>query len=130
MGRLLLNWAINAAAIAAAFHFVPGIHPEGNSLLALLGLAVIFGFLNALIRPLVKLFTCPFLVLTLGAGILLINALMFWLAGFVGTAFDVGFRVEGFWPAFMGALVVSVVSFLLHLVFPDSRGSEDRGSDR
>lgn len=130
MPRILMNWFINAAAIGAAFWLVPGIEREGRSLMAVLGLAFIFGLLNAVVRPVLKLFTCPFLVLTLGFGILLINALMFWMAGYIGRAFDVGFRVDGFWPAFVGALVVSVVSFLLHLIFPERSGDEDRGSDR
>lgn len=125
MLRLLVHWVITAVAIGAAFYFVPGIHPQGQSFLALLGLAVVFGLLNAIVRPIMKLVTCPFLVLTLGLGILLINALMFWLTGWVGQAFGVGFQVQGFGPAFFGALVVTAVSFVLHLFLPE-RTEEDR----
>lgn len=126
MGRLLLGWIINAVAILAAFKLVPGIHESAQSVPALLGIALVFGLLNAVVRPLVKLFTCPFLLLTLGLGILLVNALMFWLTGMVGSAFGVGFKVDGFGPAFMGALVVSIVSFVLNMFLPDKKDDEDR----
>ncbi|HEY4694170.1 MAG TPA: phage holin family protein, partial [Bellilinea sp.] len=80
-------------------------------------LALIFGLVNAIIRPLLMAVSCPILILTLGLGTLLINTAMFWLAGVIGTQFGVGFTVNGFVGAFLGALVVSVVSFILSLFF-------------
>jgi len=123
MTRLLLRWAINAVALWVAITFIPGIHAQ-DGWLSLLGLALIFGFVNALFRPLLKFLTCPLIVLTLGLFILLINTLLFWLSGLIGQYFGVGFTVDGFWPAFLGSLVVSLVSMALTLLVKDEL--EDR----
>jgi putative membrane protein len=120
--RLLIRWAIIAVAIWVAIRFVPGIHPTQNSLEAIIVIALIFGLVNAVIRPIVALLTCPLVILTLGLGTLLINTLMFWLAGVIGQQFGFGFRVDGFWPAFLGALVVSIVSMVLSAVLGERRG--------
>jgi putative membrane protein len=75
---------------------------------------------NAFIRPLLTLLSCPFVLLTLGLFMLVINALCLWLASWLATAlFGAGFNVDGFWPAFWGSIVVSIVSFLLSLFLPD-----------
>ncbi len=124
--RTILHCLINAAAIWAAFLLIPGIHAQHQSLLALLILAAVFGLLNTFVRPVLKLLSCPMLILTLGLGTLLINAFMFWMTGWVASAFGVGFQVSGFWPAFFGALVVTVVSSLLHLVLPTGDAGEAR----
>jgi putative membrane protein len=127
MQRLILRWAINAVAIWVALTFVPGIHQTQTGWLPIIGLAVIFGVVNALLRPLIELLTCPLIVLTLGLGTLLINTLLFWLSGQIGQYFGVGFTVDGFWPAFFGALVVSVVSVVLTLFVKDElRGRRRR----
>ncbi len=118
MIKLILRWAINAVALWVAITFVPGIHATGGWL-GLLGLALIFGFVNALFRPLLKFLTCPLIILTLGLFTLLINTLLFWLSGLIGQYFGVGFTVDGFWPAFLGGLVVSVVSMVLTLFVKD-----------
>ena len=118
MTRLILRWAINAVALWVAITYIPGIHAQGGWL-ALLGLALIFGFVNALFRPLLKFLTCPLIVLTLGLFTLLINTLLFWLTGLVGQYVGVGFTVDGFWPAFFGSLVVSVVSMVLTVLVRD-----------
>jgi len=127
MGRLMIGWLVNAMAIYAAFQMVPGIHAASQGFAALLFVAFVFGLVNALIKPVVKLFTCPFLILTLGLGILIVNAFMFWLAGYAASAFGVGYHVDGFKPAFFGALVVSAVSFVLNLVLgsPEDDDAED-----
>ena len=126
MIRLILRWAINAVALWIAITFIPGIHAHGGWI-SLLGLALIFGFVNALFRPLLKFLTCPLIILTLGLFILLINTLLFWLSGLIGQYFGVGFTVDGFWPAFFGSLVVSLVSMVLTLFVKDEL--EDRHSD-
>ena len=115
MWKLLVRWGINAIALWVAITFVPGIHAQA-SWPGLLGLALIFGLVNALLRPLLSLLTCPFLILTLGLGTLLINTLLFWLSGLIGERFGVGFTVDGFWPAFFGSLIVTLVSVVLTLV--------------
>jgi putative membrane protein len=119
MSRFFLRWLFNAVGLYAAVAFVPGIHPQSASWLSFLLLALIFGLLNALVRPLLKFLTCPLIILTLGVFTLVINTFLFWLAGVVGTNFNVGFTVDGFWPAFLGGLVVSVISVVLTAIFKD-----------
>ncbi len=116
--RFVLRLIINAVALWVAFQLVPGIQ-EPAGWLPIVVLALIFGLVNALVRPLLELITCPFLVLTLGLGILLINTLLFWLTGLIGNVWNMGFTVGTFWDAFLGALIVSVVSFVLSLVLRD-----------
>ncbi|HVN53217.1 MAG TPA: phage holin family protein [Anaerolineaceae bacterium] len=115
MTKFILRWAINAVALYAAVALLNGhgITPQSTNWLSFLWLALIFGLVNALFRPLLTVMTCPLIILTLGLGTLLINTLLFWLSGLIGTSFGVGFRVDGFWPAFLGALIVSVVSIVL-----------------
>lgn len=121
MMKFILRWAINAVALYAAVALLDGhgITPQSTNWLSFLWLALIFGLVNALFRPLLTLMTCPLIILTLGLGTLLINTLLFWLSGLIGTYFGVGFRVDGFWPAFLGALIVSVVSLLLSALLKD-----------
>jgi putative membrane protein len=121
MTRLILRWAINAVAIWAAISLMQGrgIEVEAGGWAPILILAVIFGLLNALVRPVIELLTCPLIILTLGLGTLLINTLLFWLTGVIGDMFDAGFTVTGFWPAFLGALIVSLVSMALTMLLRD-----------
>lgn len=119
MSRFFVRLAINAVALYAAIQLVDGIHAETTHWLAILGLALIFGVLNALLRPLITLLTCPLVILTLGLFTLLINTLMFYLAGVIGRLFDIGFTVSGFWPAFLGGLITSIVSVILSMVFKE-----------
>jgi len=119
MPKFLIRLAINAVALYAALTIMEGngVTLVNNTWLNILILAFIFGVINATLKPLMMVLGCPFLILTLGLGTLLINTALFALAGWIGNLFQVGFTVSGFWPAFLGALIVSVVSFLLGLVF-------------
>ena len=117
MTKFLLRWIINAIAIFLAIKFVPGIHLE--SLFSIIWLALIFGLANAFLRPLLKLLTCPLIILTLGLFTLLINAFLFWLTGQIGQAFGIAITFDGFWPIFLGALVISIVSIVLSLILKD-----------
>ncbi len=121
--RGLLHLLINALAVWATVYLVPGIEvlPDGPQWAAIVVFALILGLINALLRPLLKLLTLPVLILTLGLFSLLINTLTFWLAAMVGEYLHVGFYVRGFWAAFLGALVVSVVSSVLSLLFQPDR---------
>jgi putative membrane protein len=119
MKRFLFRWAINAVALYAAIQIVPGIEAQTTHWTALFGLALIFGFLNALLRPLLTLMTCPMILLTLGLFTLVINTLMFYLAGTIGRSFGIGFYVNGFWPAFFGSIITSLVSMVLSVVFKE-----------
>jgi len=121
LNRFILLWLINAVALYAAVTLVPGITVQSTNWLSFIWLALIFGLLNALLRPLLKLLTCPLILLTLGVFTLVINTFLFWLAGVIGTKFSVGFTVAGFWPAFLGGLIVSVVSAALTMIFKDDK---------
>jgi putative membrane protein len=109
--KILLRLLINAIALWAAVEIVPGIY--------------------ALIRPLVAFFTCPMIILTLGLFIFIINAVMLWLTAWLAGLFNLGFGIEGgFWPAFWGALVISLVSFAISLVVKDEANERLRRRDR
>jgi putative membrane protein len=114
MRRFLLRWAIHAVAlyVAVGTNFIPGIEAQDTRWWAIVGLALIFTLVNALLRPILKLITCPFILLTLGLFTLVINAVLFWLTGWIGQGFDIGFRATPA-GAFWGGLVVGVVSALL-----------------
>ena len=118
MTRFILRWAINTAAIYLAIRFVPGISLQ-SGWVSVIWLALIFGLVNALLRPLLKLLTCPLILLTLGLFTLLINTFLFWLTGQIGHFFGIGITVNGFWPAFLGGLVVTVVSVVLTFILKD-----------
>ena len=118
MTKFILRWVINAIALFAAVSLVSGINLQG-SWTSILWLALIFGLINAFLRPLLKLLTCPLIFLTLGLFTLLINTFLFWLTGQVGQTFGVGFTVAGFWPAFLGGLIVTVVSVIMSLILKD-----------
>jgi putative membrane protein len=119
MNRFIIRWAINAVALYAAIQLTPGIHSQNTDWGAILGLALIFGLINALISPILKLLTCPLIILTLGLFTLLINTFIFYLAGQIGTWFGIGFEVAGFGAAFLGGLITSIVSIFLTLLLKD-----------
>jgi putative membrane protein len=118
MTKFILRWVINAIALFLAVYLVPGVNLQGGWV-SVLWLALIFGLINAFLRPLLKLLTCPLIVLTLGLFTLLINTFLFWLTSQVGQAFGIGFTIDGFWPAFLGGLVVTVVSVIMSLILKD-----------
>jgi putative membrane protein len=115
----LLRLLVNAAGLWAATRFVPGVTYTGDAL-PFLGVALVFGVLNATIRPVAKILTFPLIVLTLGLFALVVNGLMLWLTSSLSAALGLGFSVSGFWAAFWGALVVSIVSTLLSILVTDS----------
>ena len=128
--RLILRLLANAAALAVATFLLAGISltaptTEGK-VVTLLVVALIFGVLNAVLRPLFKLVTLPLLLLTLGLFLLVINAVMLLLTSWVSTRVDLGWSVDGFGTAVLGALIVSVVSFLLNAFVPDRRRDRRR----
>ena len=118
MTKFILRWMINIVAIYAAILIVPGINLQ-SGLVSVLWLALILGLVNAFVRPLLKLLTCPLILLTLGLFTLLINTFLFWLTSQVGQAFGINLVITGFWPAFLGGLVVSVVSVVMSLILRD-----------
>ena len=110
----LLRLLINAAALWVAIQLVDGIDHRG-SMWSLLFVALVFGVLNASIRPVLQLLSLPLLILTLGLFMFVINALMLMMTGWVSRLFNLGFYVDGFWDAFLGGLIVSVVSLMLSI---------------
>jgi putative membrane protein len=110
----LLQLLINAAALWVAIQLVDGISHTG-SWWSLMLVALVFGVINASVRPFVKLLSLPILILTLGLFIFIINALMLRLTSWVSGLLGLGFHVEGFWAAFLGGLIVSIVSLMLSI---------------
>jgi putative membrane protein len=125
MTKFFLRWVINAIALYLAIFLLDGRGLEfTGSWLSIVWLALIFGLVNAFLRPLLSLLTCPLIVLTLGLFTLLINTFLFWLTGEIGQAFNLGLSIEGFWPAFLGGLIISVVSIVLSLILKDELKSK------
>jgi putative membrane protein len=117
--RFLLRLLVTAVALWVATQVVPGIHQEG-SLVALLGVALVFGVVNALIGTVLKLFTLPITILTLGLFALVINGFLLWLTGALSQSLGLGFHVAGFVPAFWGALVIGITRAVLNLFLTES----------
>jgi putative membrane protein len=130
--RILIKVIVNAVALGVATWLVPGIWLSADSWLTKAGtlvlVAVIFGIINAILKPIIKVVGCGFYLLTLGLISLVVNALLFLLTGFLADKVNLPFHVHGFWAGFWGALIVAVVGFLLHLVIPD-RFDEKRRDD-
>ncbi len=110
--RIFITWLINTIAIMLAIKFIPGITFAGEWWGILLT-GVIFGLINTFIRPLVKLFTLPLLIFSLGLFTFIINAMMLGITSWISDRLDLGFHVEGFKAAFIGALLISFVSMVL-----------------
>jgi len=106
---------VNAAALWVATRLVPGVTYTGEWL-PFLGVALVFGVVNAYISPVAKVLTFPIILLTLGLFSLVVNGLMLWLTGRLSAALGLGFQVAGFWAAFWGALIVSLTSALLWML--------------
>lgn len=110
MMGILISWLVITIAVLVAAHLVPGIRVASFGS-ALIG-AAILGLVNAFVRPILVILTLPITILTLGLFLFVINALMFLLAGSVVH----GFQVDSFWPALLGSLIVTVVSYIAHSV--------------
>lgn len=125
MRKILAQWIIYTLALWAAAKFVPGIY-AGGDWTVLVVVALIFGLVNALFRPILTLLSCPLLILTLGLFTLVINAILLLLASAIAEALRIPFHVDGFMPAFWGGLVVGIVSMVLSLVFGEDREAKRR----
>jgi putative membrane protein len=121
----VIGVVVSAAALAVAAWAVPGIQVSGHGDAVragtLVAVALIFGIINAVLKPLIKTFGCAFYVLTLGLAALIVNGLLLWLASYVADRLGLPFHITGFLAAVEGALIVGVVSWLLHLVLGDRR---------
>ncbi len=112
--KLLVRWVITALALFAAAWLVPGIVVESDGWTVYAVMAVILGLINAVVRPILKLLTCPLIILTLGIFVLVINGFTLWLASQIAQSwFGVGYSVSGFGAALLGSLIVTIVSVIL-----------------
>jgi putative membrane protein len=117
MQNPLIKWVINTIAIIVSVKIVPGITYVGGWL-GILVVGVIFGLINTFIRPFINLFSIPLLILSLGLFTLVINALMLSLTSWISAGLNLGFHVAGFKAAFIGSLVISLVSLVLSCLLP------------
>ena len=120
MTKFILRWAINAIALYLAVLILPGIDLKSGPV-SIIWLALIFGLVNALLRPLISILTCPLIALTLGLFTLVINTFMFWLTSVIGQSFGLGLIIDSpvWWNAFLGGLIVSIVSVVMTLILKD-----------
>jgi putative membrane protein len=127
--RFLLRVLVSAAALGVATAAVPGIELLAGSgwsrIGTLLAVAVIFGLINATLKPLIKVVGCAFYVLTFGLAALVVNGLLLWLTSIIAGDLTLPFHVTGFWAAFWGAIIVGLVSWLLHLLIGDERRQDN-----
>lgn len=125
MKNFVVKTIANAAALAVAVWLLDKITLTGDSTgkktLTLIVVALLFGLVNFLVKPIVKVLTFPLFILTLGLITLVINALMLLLTSWLADKFDVSFHVEGFWTAVLGGLIISIVSWALNVVLPDDK---------
>ena len=116
--ELVLRLLLNAAALWVAIRLVSGITYDGGfdsagGVLGFLGVALVFGIVNSFVKPILQFFSIPFILLTLGLFLFVVNAFVLWITSGISGALGLGFRVNGFGSAFLGALVVSLVNLLL-----------------
>src|SRR5258708_5658496 len=123
MMKVLLRVLISAAALFVATLLVPGIELRAGTTLSKVGtlivVALIFGVVNTVLKPIVKTVGCLFYVLTLGLIGLVVNGLLLWLCSWVAGKLTVPFHITGFWPAFWGAIIVGIAGWLLNLIFDE-----------
>lgn len=124
----LIRVVVTAIALWIATLVVDGLEVSGGgwgkNTLTLLAVALIFGIINAVLKPIIKVVGCVFYILTLGLIALVVNALLFMLTGWLADKLNLPFTVDGFWPAFWGAIIVGVVSWLINLIIPDGKHKE------
>ena len=134
MVAFLARWAITSVALALAAQVMDGIWFNGprqgqaeleDKLLPLLGVALILSLVTAFVKPVLVILSIPFILLTLGLFLVVVNALLLMLTGWLADLFDIGFHVEGFWPAVGGAIIISVTTWIL-----DALVGVDEKSDR
>ena len=119
---ILFRWLIIMASLFVAVWLVPGIYVSGtNAWVAFAVMAAILAFVDALVKPILKLVSCGCIAITMGLFLLFINAFTLWFSSWIAINwFNINFHVDGFWAALMGSIIVSIVSFLLGMFVPDN----------
>jgi putative membrane protein len=129
MARLLIRLLVNAFALWVAVQIVPGIDHDGP-VTSLILIALVFGLVNALVRPILLLLTCPLVVLTLGLFLLVVNAIMLqvtaWLSG--PNLLNLGLTIDNFWSTLLGSIVITIVSAIVNMLVKDSDAEDRRRS--
>lgn len=120
MAYLLLRLLVNALAIAILARFLPGIHVASNDPAAFVLIGLVFGIINALVKPIITLLTCSLVILTLGLFILVINGLMLWLTAALLPDL---FRIDNFWWAILGGIIISIINMVLESLLGDQKKS-------
>jgi len=118
--KFLIRILITAVALWVSTRLVSGITYHG-SWLGLAGVALVFGLVNSIVRPILSFLAFPLLIVTLGLFTFVLNALMLLLTSALSSSLGIDFHVAGFWAAFWGAIVVGIVSFLLSILLPDGK---------
>ena len=120
--QLIIRFLVNGFALWIASLIVDGVDIEASTtteeVLTVLAIAAVFGVVNIVVRPIVKILSLPLYVITLGLFTFVVNALMLLLTSWIADLLDVPFHVDGFWDALIGGLVISFVSWLINLVLP------------
>ncbi|MDP9821447.1 phage holin family protein [Nocardioides massiliensis] len=123
--NFLLKVLASAAGLTVAAWLLDGITITGDSdndrVLTLVIVAAIFGIIDSFVAPVIKVLSIPFIILTLGLFLLVVNALMLMLTSWVADQVGLGFAVDGFWTAVVGSVIITVVSWIAHLILPDAR---------
>jgi putative membrane protein len=123
--KFVISVVVDALALALAVWLIGGISLTGDTtedqVLVLVLVALIFGVINAFVAPLVKLLSLPFIILTLGLFLLVINALMLMLTSWIAEQIGLGFEVDGFWTAVLGAIVITIASWILEAILPNGK---------
>jgi putative membrane protein len=123
--KFVISVVVDALALAAAVWLIGGISLTGDTtedqILVLVIVALIFGVINAFVAPLVKLLSLPFIILTLGLFLLVVNALMLMLTGWIAEQIGLGFEVDGFWSAVLGAIVITIAGWILEAILPSGK---------
>jgi putative membrane protein len=121
--KFLIRVIVDALALAVAAWLIDDIkvteEAREDQVLALVIVALIFGVINAFVKPVLKLFSLPFIILTLGLFLLVINAALLLLTSWIAGEIGLGFEVDGFWTAVLGSIVITIVSWVLEAVLPD-----------
>ncbi|MFI9204176.1 phage holin family protein [Streptomyces sp. NPDC053048] len=125
MKNFVVKTIANAAALAVAIWLLKGITLSGENtarkVVTLFVVALVFGAVNFIVKPVVKLLSFPLFILTLGLITLVINALMLLLTSWIADKLDLAFRVGGFWPALVGGVIISIVAWAMHVILPDEK---------
>ncbi|MEU5718362.1 phage holin family protein [Streptomyces sp. NPDC020403] len=123
MKNFVVKTIANAGALAVAIWLLQDVtltgDDTGRKIFTLIVVALLFGLVNFVVKPVVKLLTLPLFILTLGLITLVVNALMLMLTSWLAGVLDLNFHVDGFWTAVLGGLIISVVSWALNVVLPD-----------